>query len=100
VIATHHDAIARRFAANLRRIRRQADLSQEGLGFGASLHRTEIGYLERGHRLPRIDTLVKLAGALEVSADELLEGIAWVPGSHPAGEFRTHASPRERIGGE
>ena len=35
--------VARRFGENLRRVRRQADLSQEELGFRASLHRTEVG---------------------------------------------------------
>ncbi|HKB51634.1 MAG TPA: helix-turn-helix transcriptional regulator [Solirubrobacterales bacterium] len=50
--------VARRFGANLRQLRRQADLSQEEVGARASLHRTEIGLLERGARVPRIDTLV------------------------------------------
>jgi transcriptional regulator with XRE-family HTH domain len=45
----------------------------------AGLHRTEIGMLERGFRLPRIDTVVKLAGALEVEPVELLEGMKWSP---------------------
>jgi hypothetical protein len=30
--------------------------------------------------VPRIDTLVKLAAALEVSPEVLLEGIEWSPG--------------------
>ena len=58
--------VARLFGANLRRIRKRADLSQEEVGWLASLHRTEVGLLERGERTPRIDTLVKLAGGLEV----------------------------------
>jgi hypothetical protein len=41
--------------------------------------RTEVGMLESGARIPRLDTLVKLIGSLEVSADELLDGIEWVP---------------------
>lgn len=66
-----------RFGANLKRIRRKAGLSQERLSLLASIHRTEISMLERGLRLPRIDTLVKLAAALEVSPEALLTGIAW-----------------------
>jgi transcriptional regulator with XRE-family HTH domain len=61
---------------------------QEELGFRASLHRTEIGELERGVRLPRIDTVVKLAGALSVPPGDLLKGVAWSPGRERLGRFR------------
>jgi transcriptional regulator with XRE-family HTH domain len=83
--------VARQFGANLRRARRRADLSQEQLGLRASLHRTEIGLLERGARMPRIDTLVKLATALQMRPDELIEGIAWTPGTTEAGAFTIKA---------
>lgn len=53
----------------------------------ASLHRTEISGLERGLRVSRIDTLVKLAAALEVSPLDLLEGIEWTPGETIYGSF-------------
>lgn len=76
------------FRANLVQTRKGAALSQEELGALAGLHRTEIGMLERGIRLPRIDTLVKLAGALEVEPGELLRGIEWSPGSPVQGGFR------------
>lgn len=62
-------------------------MSQEELGIRASLHRTEISQLERGLRVARIDTLVKLAGALGVSPGELIEGIDWSPGSTTTGQF-------------
>jgi len=67
------------FRQNLRRLRRRAGLSQEHLAARASLHRTAIGLLENGERLPRIDTLMRLAASLEASPLELLEGIEWVP---------------------
>ena len=79
--------VAARFGENLVRCRLRADLSQEELAHSASLHRTEIGLLERGARIPRIDTLVKLAGALSVHPSELIEGIDWTPGSVTAGSF-------------
>lgn len=62
-------------------------MSQEELGNLASLHRTEIGMLEHGTRLARVDTLMKLAGALSVSPVELLEGIHWNPGNSAEGSF-------------
>lgn len=82
------NAVAVRFGRNLLRCRRRAGLSQERLAAAAGMHRTEVGYLEHGQRCPRIDTLVKLACALMVPADELLDGIVWVPGAGPRrGEF-------------
>lgn len=79
--------IAARFGDNLARARRSADLSQDELSVRASLHRTEISQLERGLRLARVDTLVKLAGSLEVSAEELLAGLDWTPGDVRYGSF-------------
>jgi transcriptional regulator with XRE-family HTH domain len=81
------EEVAVRFGRNLFRCRRQAAMSQEELGKLASLHRTEIGMLEQGTRLARVDTLMKLAGALAVSPAELLEGIHWTPGNSSAGSF-------------
>lgn len=71
--------VREKFAANLRRQRRRSGLSQEAVGFRAELHRTQIGLLERGARTPRIDTLIKLAVALDCSPDDLIGGIEWRP---------------------
>ena len=79
--------VAARFGKNLVRCRTRAEMSQEELAHNSSLHRTEIGLLERGARIPRIDTLVKLAGALSVPPSELIEGIDWKPGRFTAGSF-------------
>jgi transcriptional regulator with XRE-family HTH domain len=84
------------FAANFRRVRKQVGISQEALAFRAGLHRTEIGLLERGERVPKIDTLIKLAAALEVKPGVLLEGIKWT-GSQTVvtpGSFRVEHSER------
>jgi transcriptional regulator with XRE-family HTH domain len=80
--------VAERFGENLMIHRKRAGLSQEELGFKASLHRTEISQLERGVRLARIDTLVKLAGALSLPPGDLLKGMAWSPGGTRSGRFR------------
>ena len=80
--------VADRFGQNLRRCRRRAGLSQEELGMQSSLHRTEIGLLERGARVPRIDTLIKIASALDVPPVELIEGIEWAPGATTSGSFQ------------
>lgn len=81
-------SVADQFGANLRYCRRRTKLSQEDLAVRASIHRTAVGMIERGERVPRIDTLVKLTGALGVSADELLDGLEWMPGGTVYGRFR------------
>lgn len=79
--------VAERFGENLARIRERTGVTQEELAYRASLHRTEIGLLERGGRIPRIDTLAKLAGALGVPPAALLEGISWESGEVRRGRF-------------
>jgi transcriptional regulator with XRE-family HTH domain len=75
MMSDERKAAAVQFGKNLRRCRGRAGLSQEELGFRASLHRTEIGLLERGRREPRLSTIVRLASALKVSLNTLFEGI-------------------------
>jgi transcriptional regulator with XRE-family HTH domain len=77
---------ARLFGLNLAKARRRFGLSQEELGFRASMHRTAVGQLERGERSPLLDSAVRLAGTLEVPIDSLLEGIGWkLPEFHQGG---------------
>jgi transcriptional regulator with XRE-family HTH domain len=86
-------SVAQQFGDYLRRCRKAASLSQEETAVRASLHRTAIGQLERAERVARIDTLLKLAGALAVSPAVLLEGLAWEPGGTLLGEFKE--TPRQ-----
>ncbi len=85
--------VGRHFGDNLRRVRQGAGISQEELGMRSSLHRTEIGLLERGARVPRIDTLIKVASALEVPPGDLLVGIDWTPGATTTTDGRFSFAP-------
>jgi XRE family transcriptional regulator, regulator of sulfur utilization len=78
---------ADQFGSNLRYCRRRVGLSQEELAVRASLHRTAVGQLERGERVARVDTVVKLAGSLGIPPGELLDGLGWEPGSTLVGKF-------------
>lgn len=90
-------SVARQFGTNLRIARKRAGLSQEEVGSRASLHRTEIGLLERGARVPRIDTLIKLASCLGIRIDcALLDGITWTPGTSQAGGFEIKSLKERR----
>lgn len=79
--------LAERFGHNLCRSRRRAGLSQEDLGDLVGLTRQGIGQLELGRRLPRVDTIVKLATGTHVSPCVLLDGMAWRPGRYVDGDF-------------
>lgn len=88
-----------RFGQNLARCRKRVAVSQEELSFRASIHRTEVSLLERGERMPRVDTALRLAGSLGVSLDDLVAGLEWRPGyeivvhgSWEVGEQRERAS--------
>jgi transcriptional regulator with XRE-family HTH domain len=86
--------VATQVGRNLWLARRRAGYSQEGLGTLCALHRTEIGMIENGQRLPRVDTLLKLAGALEARPESLLEGIEWIaPGPSAEGSFAVGKRP-------
>lgn len=67
--------IAERFGRNLFHARHHAGFSQDELARLTSLHRTEISLIERGRRLPRVDTLIKLTSALAVGVDQLIWGL-------------------------
>ncbi|HEU4705818.1 MAG TPA: helix-turn-helix transcriptional regulator [Solirubrobacterales bacterium] len=66
-----------RFGQNLVELRGRVGLSQIGTAERAGLDRTEINLLEHGRRVPRLDTIVKLAGAVEVQPCALLRDMAW-----------------------
>jgi len=79
---------AERIGRNVFLARRRAGFSQEELGALADLHRTEIGMVEHGQRLPRVDTLLKLAFSLDVPVGQLVAGVEWIaPASANPGSF-------------
>jgi transcriptional regulator with XRE-family HTH domain len=81
------NGLRRRFGENLIRLRNRVDLSQEQTAKRAGLHITEVSLLERGLRLPRLDTVVKLAGAIEAEPCELLTGMVYRAGRAQRGEW-------------
>lgn len=55
-------------------------MSQEDLADRVQMSRVHISYLERGERVPSLESFVNLANALNVSADELLAGSLLITG--------------------
>ena len=62
----------RRLGLAIKRRREAARLSQEELAETAHLHRTYVSQLERGIKSPSVRVLVKMAGALDCEAWEIL----------------------------
>jgi transcriptional regulator with XRE-family HTH domain len=82
-----------RFAANVERVCRQHDYSVERLAERSGIGREELEAIMRGEAEARVDSILRLAGALEVTPGELYEGVAWVPDGEGGGEFRIEGPP-------
>ncbi len=67
--------VAGSFGGRVRRRRRTMGVSQEELPFRAGVHRTRVSLIEHGKVVVRIDTLILLARALDLTETQLLAGI-------------------------
>lgn len=67
-----HQHILVKFGQRLQKIRKSKKISQEELAEILAMHRTYVGFIERGERNPTIRTLYKIAKALKVKSSELL----------------------------
>ena len=60
------------FGENVRKYRRNLDISQEELAHRAELHRTYIGMIERAEKNITLVNMEKIANALKVNIEDLL----------------------------
>jgi transcriptional regulator with XRE-family HTH domain len=63
------------FGKRLASLRNSKKLSQEELANRAGLHAVAITYIETGKRLPKLNTVHKLATGLGISVEELFKGL-------------------------
>lgn len=67
-----HEPVLERLGTTIRAMRLERGISQEHLALIADIDRSYVGRLERGENNVAVLTLVKIAGAMEVSVAELM----------------------------
>lgn len=65
--------VRKRVGRNLKKYRKEAGFSQEGLALECGLHRTYVSGVERGIRNPTVVVLEQIAKPLGIPAWRLLE---------------------------
>jgi transcriptional regulator with XRE-family HTH domain len=86
-----------RFGSRLREIRIARGLSQEDLAHRAGLHRTHISLIERNRRSVRLETLERLAKALDVDPASLISFANITAGGGLESRKSTHYADKARI---
>ncbi|HTT93752.1 MAG TPA: helix-turn-helix transcriptional regulator [Solirubrobacterales bacterium] len=66
---------AERFSDNIIKLRRERRLARAALARRADIGADTLRLIEKGIRAPRLDTLLRLADALEVDPGALLKGL-------------------------
>ncbi len=64
--------LQRQFGATVRAERQSRKLTQQELAFAAELSLTYVGEIERGQRMVSLDTLQRVAKALDLTSAQLL----------------------------
>lgn len=75
MLEPEHLRITRVVGERVRTIRRERGISQQDLADLAALHATNIGQLERGKGNPKLDTLARIAMALDTSVADLVQDV-------------------------
>ena len=71
MISVNQKAVGRR----IKTARERKKLTQEQLAEMVSLSPMHVSVIERGVKLPKLETLINIANILDVSADELLQDV-------------------------
>lgn len=69
------DNLSKEFGKRIKIERIKKEVSQEKLAELSGLHRTTLGTIENGKTSPTLDSVAKIAKALNVKMSELLEGL-------------------------
>ncbi|MCM1266117.1 MAG: helix-turn-helix domain-containing protein [Candidatus Gastranaerophilales bacterium] len=68
------DKVFQQIGTNVRKYRRKNKLSQETLAFRISSARNYIGCIERAEKHASVETLAKIAVALDIKLEDIVKG--------------------------
>jgi transcriptional regulator with XRE-family HTH domain len=90
------DELRARLGMNIREHRERLGISQHEVGYRAEVHHNAISPMELGQTMPRIETFIRVAGALRVAPGELADGIIWTPAEvvMVPGDFQVPNDPK------
>lgn len=74
-MTTFHSAAAAEIGRRIRAARRELGISLEDLGELSEINWTTIGKIERGASSPTVESLIRIATALEIDAGQFVSGI-------------------------
>lgn len=74
-VADRSNRVGKAFGAKLLAAREKAGLTQEELGYRSAIGPAQISQLELGYHTPRLDTILKLAGGLDIEPCELIADV-------------------------
>ena len=77
---------------NIRKRRDELGIKQEKLAEMVDLSVSYMGAIERGEKLPKLKAFIRIANALEISADTLLSGVLEVGNQIVASELSKELS--------
>ncbi|GLU43648.1 helix-turn-helix domain-containing protein [Allomuricauda sp. NBRC 101325] len=72
-LTKEEEQFLKKFGEQIRRLRKEKGMTQADLVFEAKVHGNMIGRIERGERAANLLQLHKIAKALEISVEKLLE---------------------------
>lgn len=70
---THEEKYFQKLGLKIKELREQKGLDQKSFAFDCEIGRTQLYMIENGKTNPRLLTLIKIAGGLDLSVDELVK---------------------------
>jgi transcriptional regulator with XRE-family HTH domain len=87
----NEEQVAVRFGENVWWLRTQRRLTQRALAARANIHRSQVPQVENARRTARLETVVAIAGGLEVPVGNLFDGISFESFVDRPGEYVVEA---------